>query len=718
MGLNFCPTPQVNITELKRDLKEFERKLRLKEMFHDSPNSDDSLVKNASIFCPEKGSNKELDLYCEKIDQLELEENRNVKNNLSKKQIKALTDLKNNKNLVIKEADKGSAVVIMDKTYYIQKIQEMLDDQNYYKPIESNKDNHIIATIKKLCKKYENNLTKNEKKYLTEFDHKTSNFYGLPKIHKSTLIKEAINTQKSEYIEIKSPTDLKFRPIVAGTSSPTQHLSNLIDILLQKFITKMESYVRDDIDFLNHIPSQVEPHTTLSTFDITSLYSNIPNELGTEAIYYWLNQYPELLHPRFDPEFVLEGIKIILENNTFNFNSQNYIQILGTAMGSIFAPSYATLTLGFLEIKLHQKIESIYGNQIKAEFIELWKRYLDDCFIFWKQSWGDIKDLHEILQTLHPQIKFTLDSSQEKIPFLDILISINHNGTITTDIYRKITDTQQYLHFKSHHPKSCLTSIPYSLARRICTIVVDSNLRVLRLQELEVALGDRGYPISVIKKGIELAIKIPISELRSPKKDNKEDTIAFVSTFNKRNPELFTHLKQYTHILKRNEKMKNILDSTKLIKSKRQNKNLKKLLTSSRVEETLSLGSFKCNKNRCNLCNIIIEGSSYLFKHSNEHFFIRSKLNCQSRNVIYILECDSCSECYLGATNCMNERLYNHRRDINNEEYRTFNVSRHIHQCGTNFRFMPIYSNPNYNSLLLYEQIFIRKFKPSLNRNS
>ena len=66
----------------------------------------------------------------------------------------------------------------------------------------------------------------------------------------------------------------------------------------------------------------------------------------------------------------------------------------------------------------------------------------------------------------------------------------------------------------------------------------------------------------------------------------------------------------------------------------------------------------------------------------------------------------------------MNERLYNHRKDINHEQYRAFYVSRNIHECGGNFRFMPIYTNPNYNSLLLYEQIFIQKFKPSLNRNS
>ena len=36
----------------------------------------------------------------------------------------------------------------------------------------------------------------------------------------------------------------------------------------------------------------------------------------------------------------------------------------------------------------------------------------------------------------------------------------NENGQIITDIYHKPTDTQQYIHFKSHHPKSCIKSTP------------------------------------------------------------------------------------------------------------------------------------------------------------------------------------------------------------------------------------------------------------------
>ena len=121
---------------------------------------------------------------------------------------------------------------------------------------------------------------KREKDFLTNYISTTTNFYRLSKIHKSKQIKNAIETQKSEYIEIPNPSDLKFRPIVSGQSCPTSRLSKLIDILLQPFLNKIKSYIKDNIDFLNSIPEKIDTNTLIDPFDVTNLYSNIPHELG------------------------------------------------------------------------------------------------------------------------------------------------------------------------------------------------------------------------------------------------------------------------------------------------------------------------------------------------------------------------------------------------------------------------------------------------------
>ena len=53
-----------------------------------------------------------------------------------------------------------------------------------------------------------------------------------------------------------------------------------------------------------------------------------------------------------------------------------------------------------------------------------------------EMPWGDINDLHDLLQNLHPKIKFAMEHSSKELPFLDILIK-NVNSQIITDIYQQ-----------------------------------------------------------------------------------------------------------------------------------------------------------------------------------------------------------------------------------------------------------------------------------------
>ena len=69
-------------------------------------------------------------------------------------------------------------------------ISDHFNDKTTYKMVESNCDAKVMKGIAKIIEKYKDNLTKKEKEYLT------SNFYGLPKIHKSKLIQNAIKNNK------------------------------------------------------------------------------------------------------------------------------------------------------------------------------------------------------------------------------------------------------------------------------------------------------------------------------------------------------------------------------------------------------------------------------------------------------------------------------------------------------------------------------------------
>ena len=53
------------------------------------------------------------------------------------------------------------------------------------------------------------------------------------------------------------------------------------------------------------------------TFDITNLQSNIPHELGKQAISFWIEKYPETLHPTFNKDSITGGIELILKKYLF-----------------------------------------------------------------------------------------------------------------------------------------------------------------------------------------------------------------------------------------------------------------------------------------------------------------------------------------------------------------------------------------------------------------
>ena len=214
---------------------------------------------------------------------------------------------------IIIETDKGGVIVIMNTAFYREKTLEMLANDSFYKTSNDTCSKTTFKKIKNLIK-LAKDISRHEIAYLLEFDFKSSNFYGLPKIHKSSLIKSKCGETQSGILELKDPIDLQFRPIVAGPVCETLRLSNLINILLKPFIKCVKNFVRDDRHFLSFIPNNVSEKAIIVSFDVTSLYIDISHELGLEAIKFWLEKHPNLIHKRFSKEFILEGIKVILEN--------------------------------------------------------------------------------------------------------------------------------------------------------------------------------------------------------------------------------------------------------------------------------------------------------------------------------------------------------------------------------------------------------------------
>ena len=315
LGTKFVPPTGVSLQEEKIDLLKFSRKLLLNHTFHDKTYSDPSLIKPASCFIPKtvdsqvlKGIVEDLEIFANELsDTPKLQ----VKDNLTAEQRLALQKFKRHNNLVYFKADKGSAV-LLNPSFYKEKVLSILNNGKYT-PLVGNVDHVTKRALNKLIKKYSTCLTDKERSAISTFDYKTTNLYGLPKIHKSKVIASA--TQKTLYLHLPNPQDLVLRLIFGGPESVISGLSDLLNILLQPFVDKVNSRVEDTFDFLLKIPSfelSDLPYIELISVDIISMYENLEQNLGLPALRYYLTRYNNLLPSRFSIDFVIEAMKFVL----------------------------------------------------------------------------------------------------------------------------------------------------------------------------------------------------------------------------------------------------------------------------------------------------------------------------------------------------------------------------------------------------------------------
>ena len=119
-GLNFFPTPKKeHPAKLLQDILLFDRRLRLKYFFHqDSATTTESIEETNSTLHPSSGwtlssgQNPFLESYRSTIihntlKEIQKKDNKKFKRNLKKEEWIATNTLRNNKNIVIKAADKG-----------------------------------------------------------------------------------------------------------------------------------------------------------------------------------------------------------------------------------------------------------------------------------------------------------------------------------------------------------------------------------------------------------------------------------------------------------------------------------------------------------------------------------------------------------------------------------------------------------------------------------
>ena len=131
-----------------------------------------------------------------------------------------------------------------------------------------------------------------------------------------------------------------------------------------------------------------------------------------------------------------------------------------------------------------------------------WSRYVDDSHVCVKREHVD--EFHAHLNSINPHIKFTIDIESEGSK---ICLSRHQNrtrqedGSITVSVYRKATNTDRYLDFKSHHHPQHKHSVARTLMDRAKNIPSTGEEVTRETKRVAKALAANNYHVNFIHSG-------------------------------------------------------------------------------------------------------------------------------------------------------------------------------------------------------------------------
>ena len=687
-GLNFCPKPrQTDTQKLSLDLAAFYRRLRLREHFADEDGVTQSLPDNEivskfkpkSTWNPPKGRCPPLESFISAIEE-EVKTYTSApdfRDNLTKSERQAIKNLRHRDDIVIKPADKGSAIVAMGTKFYREEAYRLLGNPDHYKRLHSDPTSEIAKKVEAAIQKMVRNgsIDSETGPNLLQVDPKPGRFYFLPKIHK---------------------TGNPGRPIISGNGTATEKISKFVDLLIQPLVPSLPSYVQDTTDFIRKIGEiqNLPQDTILATLDVSSLYTNIPNEEGISACEAAFKPIQGKTPTKKD---LGELMRLILKNNNLVFGDQHYLQIHGTAMGTKMAPSFANLFMGNLEK------EFLSRQNLKPQ---IWLRFIDDIFMIWPHGEDSLKIFVENINSFHPTIKFTADSSRVSVHFLDTTVTIE-NGSLKTDLFNKPTDKHNYLLPSSCHPPHCTKNIPYSQALRIKRICSSETDFEIRTNELSNHLRKRQYFRGSIENAVKKARDTPRSGTLTYKtRQPNSNRVPLVTEYHPGLPPLAKFIRKHLPILQSTARLKSIFSDPPIVAFSRP-PNLRDILVRAKFQDKASVeannenfGCSPCPAN-CKTCALVDSTKQFQSHQTARTFQIRQSINCLSKNVIYLIYCNICGTQYVGESkNSLRMRITQHRSAIKTKKLNQpiafhFNLP---HHSTDNLRVIAIDQNSSWNN--------------------
>nr|VZI24562.1 unnamed protein product [Spirometra erinaceieuropaei] len=389
----------------------------------------------------------------------------------SKVERDALRELKAEKDLVIVPADKGCATVVLDRTDYLQETKGLLEDRQFHVPCATNPLKPLTSNSNATLLALDNSgaITPTDRRMTRPQDTALARLYGLIKVHKD---------------------GAPLRPIVSLKGTPAYGLAKWLFRRLKFLTAESDTRVSSSEQFLEKLKGvSIHPNEVMVSFDVTSHFTSIPQDVAIETIELLLQSKYEETENRLGHAQILQLLKLCLRTY-FTFDGTIYEQVKGTPMGSQIS--------GFIAEAVLQRLESLVFQHHRQKF---WARYADDTFVVIKRD--QMLTFQEHLNAVFPDIQFTMEEEEDNhLTFLDVLVCRKDCGGLKTKVFRKATNTMQVLNFNSNHPSSHKRSCVRTHYRRVETHCSEPEDKITELQYLRWVFKANSYPRNSVDRCI------------------------------------------------------------------------------------------------------------------------------------------------------------------------------------------------------------------------
>ena len=190
---------------------------------------------------------------------------------------------------------------------------------------------------------------------------------------------------------------------------------------------------------------------------------------------------------KFEKEVFIKLMEMAT-SGIFMYGDKYFKQTDGVTMGSPLGPTMANFCLSHFENQLLEECDDTNGPSLYA-------RYVDDIFCVFRSGISHESFLNK-LNSLHPNLKFTMELGNSSLAFLDTFISLptDDNGTFSSQVFRKATHTGLILNFESICPHKWKVGLIQCLIHRAYCISSSWKTFSDEIEILRNMFIKNGYP--------------------------------------------------------------------------------------------------------------------------------------------------------------------------------------------------------------------------------